>query len=99
MCCASTFCNLRLNGQGEVKVGLEGFSLGNLRAWAVNDSSVRRKDFTFGGSGFSKKDLRLQVSKDENYCVSYNRSVFVVKENKEVEIPNFNSCEFEFLDS
>lgn len=80
-------------------VGLRGFSQANIRVWAVSEGAVSRKDFTVGGEEFGKKDLRLQVSKDENYCVSYNRDVFVVNEDKEVEIPNFNSCEFEFLDS
>jgi hypothetical protein len=95
----ATFSNLKCDGNGEVTVNLGKFSLANMRAWAITDSSVQRKDFTFGDSEFSKKDLRLKESKDENYCVSYKRDVFVVNENKEVEIPNFNSCEFEFLDS
>jgi hypothetical protein len=95
----ATFSNLEMDGEGEVTVRLGKYSRANVRVWVVGEGKVCRKDFTVGDGEFGKKDLRLQVSKDENYCVSYKRDVFVVGEDKEVEIPNFNSCEFEFLDS
>jgi len=95
----ATFDNLKPDDKGEVTLDLKIFSKANLRVFVINSEGAFRKDLTFGDNSFKVKDLRLQKSRDANMCCNYVRNVINGAVDTEIEIPNFNSCEFEIIDS